>query len=169
MSADAESTFEVLNEAGLHARPATKIVQTAAILRYVARIGGGSLYPTDPWAALVVDSVIDSLNDTLSHALLPSLFERDPAKKLAMRKEVAAGPMARVLGYVEAQIARSGGPFVTGADLSIADLLVAMQVIQIRSGRLEGLDASLLEPYPHIRALADAYLAHPRVTALAAS
>lgn len=30
MSDDAESTFEVLNEAGLHARPATKIVQTAA-------------------------------------------------------------------------------------------------------------------------------------------
>ena len=30
MSDNAESTFEVLNEAGLHARPATKIVQTAA-------------------------------------------------------------------------------------------------------------------------------------------
>ena len=30
MSENAESTFEVLNEAGLHARPATKIVQTAA-------------------------------------------------------------------------------------------------------------------------------------------
>jgi phosphocarrier protein len=30
MSDSAERTFEVLNEAGLHARPATKIVQTAA-------------------------------------------------------------------------------------------------------------------------------------------
>lgn len=145
-----------------------RIVQTGAILRYVARVGDPSLYPSDPWAALVVDSVVDSLNDTLSHAMLPSLFERDPAKKLAMRAEVAAGPMARVFGYVESLIERSGGPFVAGADLSIADILVAQQVLQIRSGRLDGLDEATLAPYPRMRALAAAYLAHPRIQALAA-
>lgn len=141
------------------------VVQTAAILRYVARIGDTSLYPSDPWAALLVDSALDTLNDTLSHAMLPSLFERDPAKKLAMRAELAAGPMTRVLTYVEGLIARSGGPFVAGATLSIADIVVALQVRQIQSGHLDGLDGALLEPYPRILALTDAYGKDPRVLA----
>lgn len=142
-----------------------RIVQTAAILRYVAKIGDSSLYPTDPAAALMVDSALDSLNDTLSHAMRPSLFERDPAKKLAMRAEAAAGPMAQVLGYVEGLIARSGGPFIAGATLSIADIVAAQQVLQIRSGRLDGLSEAHLEPYPRLRALTDAYAQDPRVQA----
>ncbi len=144
------------------------IVQTAAILRYAAKIGDTSLYPTDPAAALVVDSALDTMNDTLSHALMPSLFERDPAKKLAMRAEFAAGPMARALAYVEGLVARSGGPFVAGKSMSIADLVVAQQVLSIGSGRLDGLTAAMLEPYPRLRALADAYAKDPRVVAYAA-
>jgi glutathione S-transferase len=67
------------------------IAQTAAILRYVARVGDRTLYPEDPWAALVVDTALDTLNDTWSNALTPSLFERDPAQKLALRAALAAG------------------------------------------------------------------------------
>lgn len=142
--------------------------QTAAILRYVARIGDTSLYPSDPAAALVVDCALDSCNDTFSNALLPSLYERDPARKLAMRAELAAGPMARVFGFLEALVARSGGPFVAGATLSIADLVIALQLLQIRGGHLDGITEAHLAPYPRLVALADAYLAHPRVAALAA-
>jgi glutathione S-transferase len=142
------------------------IAQTGAILRYVAHLGDGSLYPTDPWAALVVDSVLDSFNDTLSHALMPSMFERDMAKKLAMRAEIAAGPMARVFAYTERLLQGSGGPFVAGAALSIADLVVAQQVRQIQSGTLDGLGAAHLEPYPGLVALTAAFLAEPRIAAL---
>lgn len=144
-----------------------KVVQTAAILRYVARIGDRSLYPEDPWAALLVDSALDSVNDTLAHALLPSLFERDPAKKLAMRAELAAGPMARVFGYLEGLVERSGGPFVAGPAMSVADLVIALQVLQVEKGSLDGLGPQHLEAYPRLRALAAAYLADPRVRALA--
>ena len=144
-----------------------RFVQTAAILRYVARIGDSSLYPSDPVAALRVDSALDSFNDTLSSALVPSMFERDPQKKLAMRAELAAGPMARVFGYVEGLIATSGGPFVAGSSLSIADLVIAAQILQIRSGHLDGLGTEQLQPYPRLNALADAYLAEPRIAALA--
>lgn len=143
-----------------------RITQTGAILRYVARIGDSSLYPSDPWAALLVDSAIDTMNDTLSHLLLPSLFERDPQKKLAMRAELAAGPLPPVLRYVEGLVERSGGPFVAGAAMSIADLVVAVQVQQIRSGGLDGLNTAHLEPFPRLLALADAYLAEPRIAAL---
>jgi glutathione S-transferase len=145
------------------------VVQTAAILRYVARIGDSTLYPTAPWAALVVDSVLDTFNDTLSNALTPSLFERDTEKKLAMRAAFAAGPMARAYAYVESLLERSGGPFIGANTLTIADLVVASQVLAIRSGALDGLTNDHLAPYPRVNALADAYLAHPGIRALSAS
>lgn len=145
----------------------TPIVQTAAILRWVARVGDTSLYPTDPWAALLVDSVLDTFNDTLSTALMPSLFERDSEKKLAMRAAFAAGPMKLAYDYTEALLAKSTGPFIAGERLSVADIVVALQVLQIRRGVLDGLTSDMLAAWPRIHALADAYLASPRIAALA--
>lgn len=135
------------------------IVQTGAILRYIARIGDTTLYPTDPFAALLVDSVLDTFNDTLSNAMLPSLFERDMAKKLAMRAELLKGPIAKAYSYVEGLLANSGGPFVGGQHVSIADLVVAAGVLQIRSGSLDGISEADLAAWPRVLALADAYLA----------
>lgn len=143
--------------------------QTASILRYVAQLGETGLYPSDPQRALVVDSALDSLNDTLSHAMTPSLFERDMAKKLEMRAALAAGPLKRVMTYVEGLLERFGGPFLGGAALSIADLVVASQVLQIRAGVLDGITPETLAPYPRIGALVDAYLEEPRVAAYRAS
>lgn len=145
------------------------VPQTAAILRYVARLAAPSLYPSDPMEALVVDSTLDTFNDTLSHALTPSLFEKDMEKKLAMRKAIAEGPMALAFGFAEKMLARSGGPFVCGEQMSIADLVLAQQVLQIRDGRLDGITAEHLAPYPGMLRLADAYLADPRVAAYQAS
>lgn len=139
--------------------------QTASILRYVARLGDAGLYPTDAAAAFVVDAALDTFNDTLSNALLPSLFERDAEKKMAMRAEFAAGPMTRSMGFVESLLQRSGGPFVTGATMTIADIVIALQTLQIQSGGLDGLTTEMLAPYPKIQALAAAYVADPRVVA----
>ena len=141
------------------------MTQTGAMLRYVARLGGTDLYPTDPMQAFIVDSAIDTFNDTLSHALLPSLFERDQAKKLEMRAAFAAGPMTTVYRYAEGLLGRSEGPFLTGAALSIGDLVLAQSVLQIQSGTLDGLTSAMLEPYPRMRRLAEAYVAEPRVAA----
>lgn len=140
-----------------------RITQTGAILRYVARIGDETLYPSDPMAALLVDSALDSFNDTLSHAMMPSLFERDMEKKLAMRVDLAAGPMKRVLDYVDGLVARSGGPFVAGRGMSIADLVIAAQVDQIRRGGLDGITTAYLEAWPRLVALAEAVNADPRL------
>lgn len=139
--------------------------QTGAMLRFAARAGAPDLYPSDPVAAFHVDAVLDSFNDTLSHAMAPSLFERDMEKKLAMRKELVAGPMKLVYSFTEGVLERSGGPFVAGEKMSIADLVVAAQVLQIRSGNFDGVSEADLEPYPRIRALATAYLADPRIQA----
>lgn len=141
------------------------MTQTGAMLRYVARLAGGELYPADPMQAFIVDSAIDTFNDTLSHALTPSMFERDMDKKLAMRKALAEGPMAQALSYVEGLAARSAGPFLTGTSLTIADLLVANQILQVRSGRLDGLGPETLAPYPRVNELTSAYDTHPSIQA----
>ena len=140
-------------------------VQTAAMLRWAARAGDASLYPADPLQALQVDSALDSFNDTLSAALVPSMFERDPERKLAMRADIVAGPMKRVFTYIEALLARSGGPFVAGAALSIADLVIALQVEAIQKGTLDGITTEHLAAYPGVVALTAATLADPRVVA----
>lgn len=141
------------------------IVQTAAMLRYVAHLAGGGLYPSDAREALTVDTIVDTLNDTVSHALLPSLFERDMEKKLEMRRALLAGPLTLALRYLEGLVAESTGPFATGATLTIADILLGLTVQQYRSGTLDGLGPEVLEPFPRLRALGDAYAAHPAVVA----
>ena len=141
------------------------LTQTGAMLRYVARLGAPDLYPADALKALIVDSALDTFNDTLSNALLPSMYERDVDRKLALRAEFAAGPLVKACAYVEGLIARSGGPFLLGATLSIADIVVALQIRQVQSGNLDGLGPEALEPYPRLVALAEACFAEPRVAA----
>lgn len=141
------------------------MTQTGAMLRYVARLGAHDLYPTDARAAFVVDSVIDTLNDTVSHALIPSLFERDMEKKLAMRRALVAGPLTLALRYIEGLFTEGSGPFLTGPNLTVGDIVLGLSVQQYRSGVLDGIGAEVLEPYPRLRALGDAYAAHPAIVA----
>ena len=73
--------------------------------------------------------------------------------------------MTVALRYLEGLVAESPGPFVTGATLTIADILLGITVQQYRSGTLDGLGPEVLEAYPRLRALGDAYAAHPGVVA----
>ncbi len=139
------------------------ITQTSAMLRYASRLGGLDLYPTDPYLALLVDSALDTVNDTLSHALAPSMFERDMEKKLAMRADLMRGPMRLAYNYLEGLVKASGGPFVAGSALSIADLVITAQIVQIESGKLDGITSEYLAEYPRLVALKDACLADARV------
>jgi glutathione S-transferase len=143
------------------------LVQTSAMLRYAARLGSAGLYPADPLRALVVDSALDTFNDTFSHALTPSFRERDMEKKLAMRAELAAGTLKQSFTYIEGLLATYGGPFFGGESLSIADLVIALYVINIRNGGLDGISAETIAPFVRVSAMTDAYLAEPRIAALA--
>lgn len=134
------------------------MTQTGAMLRYVAKLGDAGLYPEDPFEAFIVDSVIDCFNDTLATAMAPSFREQDLEKRIAMRRELATGTMAKVFKHTESLIARSGGPFLLGDRLSIADLVVACNIMGLRSGNLDGLSADDAADYPLINALTDAAL-----------
>jgi glutathione S-transferase len=139
--------------------------QTASILRYVARLGNTDLYPTDPLVGLHVDTVLDTFNDTLASALTPSFREQDPTRKLEMRAVFADGPLQTCCSYVERVLGQTDGPFVGGHTLTIADIVVALQVLQMRNGVLDGITSAHVASFPRLNALVDAYLDHPRVKA----
>lgn len=141
------------------------MTQTSAMLRYAARLADTGLYPTDPLQAFITDSALDTFNDTLSNALGPSMREPDMEKKLAMRKAFVAGPFTASFRYVESLLERSEGPFLIGKDLTIADLVIGPNILQIRSGGLDGIGPETLTPYPRLCALGEAFLAHPHIVA----
>ena len=142
------------------------MVQTAAMLRYAARLGAPDLYPDDPWEGFVVDSALDCFNDTLTNALMPSMMERDPVRKAELRQTFVDGPMPLILAHTERLLERSGGPFLLGQRLSIADIVIALQVGAMVRGILDGITADHMAPYPLLAALPVAYASHPRIQAL---
>lgn len=82
-----------------------------------------------------------------------------------MRKALVEGVLGRALRYVEGLCAQGPGPFLLGETLTIADLLLGVTVQQYRSGTLDGIGPKVLETYPRLRALGDAFIAHPSIVA----
>ncbi len=145
-------------------------VQSIAQLRYVANLVPDSgLYPIDPYAALLVDSVIDTLNDTLGNGLSPSMKASDPDEKAKLRQVFLQTVVPKCFGYTEELLGRVEGPFLTGDTLTIGDIVIGLTALLYSSGYLDGVSAEVLEPYPRIRALADAYMAHPAIKAYVAA
>lgn len=134
--------------------------QTAAMLRFAGRVANNGLYPDDPEAGLVVDSAIDTFNDTVAHALRPSFWEKDDEKKLAMRRAFVDDTMATCFRYVEGLIK---GPFLLGDQLTIADLVIGGSISAYESGQLDGITRADLAPFPRLLALGEAYRTHPDI------
>jgi glutathione S-transferase len=99
-------------------------LQSSAILRYagnIARLTGGDaakLYPADAVKALAIDEALDTVQDAVSKC--PQHPDNDTRKKL--REEYAQGKCKVYCQQLSDLVEKSGGPFLTGADLTIADL-----------------------------------------------
>ena len=83
--------------------------QSAAILRYVGRLGGIGLYPSDPIQALQVDEILDTIKDSgnvlsMTVAGAPSLFiSEEPWSKdevLTIRKRLLDPEKMMTVPYV---------------------------------------------------------------------
>lgn len=145
-------------------------VQSNALLRYVAKLAPDSgLYPTDAYEALLVDSVIDTLNDTLGNGLVPSMKTSEPDEKAALRQTFVETVVPKCFRYTDELLAKAEGPFLTGEALTIADIVIALTGLWYSSGLLDGVPKDVLTPYPRIRALVEAYKEHPSIKAYAAA
>uniref|UniRef100_A0A7S2LT09 GST N-terminal domain-containing protein n=1 Tax=Zooxanthella nutricula TaxID=1333877 RepID=A0A7S2LT09_9DINO len=102
------------------ALPSGKVVtQSVAMARYAGKLGSSGLYPADPEVALVVDVVMDICQDALTKC--PQ--DPDEAVKKAKREEYAAGKLKGYMDALSKMIDDSGGPFFTGKDLTVGDLV----------------------------------------------
>ena len=133
--------------------------QSNAILRYVGK--QANLYPKDALEALKVDQLVDHLED-IQKKMGPSLYEKDPVKKMELRKELATSILPSMLQQLESQLE---GKVAVGSSLSIADLLIYQFVSWISMGILDGIPKEVVEPYPKMSACVASVKGHPSVVA----
>lgn len=137
----------------------TVFAQSMSILRYVGKITG--LYPTDALKALQVDEILDTIAD-----LGAGVYRgEDKDRMRAERERWAKEDVPKFFGGMEKRIGLFGnGPFVTGEEMSIADLVVSQFVIMIRAGILDYVAKDVLDGFPKLVRAHDGVMEHPKVS-----
>jgi len=140
------------------------VTQSIAMVRYAGKLG--SLYPTDPEQALVVDEVMDVAHDALGKC--PQ--DPDDNVKKTKREEYAAGKLKDFMNLLSERLSRSGGPFYGGDKLTVGDLVVTYFLVgMISSGDFDHVDKSYVDTWPNLVALEKAVTEHAVVAAWYAS
>ncbi|KAG5180177.1 hypothetical protein JKP88DRAFT_264065 [Tribonema minus] len=142
----------------------TIIAETSAILGYIVAAHGAAagMQRADPLEAARVEefrSAIDSLGAKLS----ATMYEKDEARKMAARAELAATTLPKGLAAIDARLQDSG--YASGDTVTVADIAVSEAVRRVESGVLEGIPTDLAAPYARIAKCAANVRGHPRVVA----
>ena len=127
------------------------IAQTGAIARFCGKLGG--LYPTEnDFYAAKVDEVIDLATD-ITGKIRPSLIEKDPEKRMEMRRELVETVLPNWLGFMETLLEKNGktGYFVDDS-LTVADLAAWRLCGWIPSGIIDGIPETILDAFPLLNA-----------------
>ena len=127
------------------------IAQTGAIARFCGKLSG--LYPTEiDFYAAKVDEVIDLATD-ITGKIRPSLIEKDPEKRMEMRRELAETVLPNWLGFMETLLEDNGktGYFVDDS-LTVADLAAWRLCGWISDGTIEGIPQTILDAFPLLNA-----------------
>ena len=136
------------------------ITQCESIARWAASKSG--LYPTaDPDAALVVDEASAVAFEALGKA--PGADT--PEEKKKVREAYGAGFLKLAMTLLEGRLAAdASGPFILGATLTYADLVVFGLVQMILDGEFDFIPPEYMGSYPLLTAHAQAVTAHELVT-----
>lgn len=153
--------------------------QSPALARYVAKLGNGSLYSLDPKKALEIDMWMDiHLDDmrdfktalymgmrptSLGHPEDYHKTEEGKAKVKQLRELYIAETLPKYMAQVKAQLSKSGGPFLFGSELSIADLCWLCRLRYFGKGVADHIPKDCLDAYPEVCTYRDAIMAVPAV------
>ena len=154
-----------LGQAPVLLKDGRPITQSTALLRWACR--KAKLYPADEDEALAIDELVSVAEDLASSAPQDPDAEAKKAKREAWAAD--GGKMHKFLGYLDARVAAGGGPYATGAALTMADLALVATINMIRSGNLDYVSPSVVDRYAALVALFDKVTAHPVVAAELAS
>ena len=117
------------------------VTQSNALSRYVGKMAG--LYPADNLQALYCDEVLGALED-LSHYVVRTFGLEDDELKLA-REKLVDGWLSVYLKGLDELLARGGGEYFAGNDLTVADLKAFVQIRALRAGILDHVPADLVQ------------------------
>ena len=127
------------------------IAQTGAIARFCGKLSG--LYPTEnDFYAAKVDEVIDLATD-ITVKIRPALIEKDPEKRMEMRRELSENVLPHWLGFMETLLENNGKTrdFV-GDSLTVADLAAWRLCGWISGGIIDGIPETILDAFPLLNA-----------------
>ncbi|CAM9656574.1 unnamed protein product [Phaeothamnion confervicola] len=152
--------LEVTDENGV----AKFLGQSGAILSYVAKMGTGTIVPSDPFLAAVAEEVADEVEDGNS-----ALFA-NPAisgNKAAYREKLATELLPARLTKIEKRLVAVGTTpgFAVGDNITMADLKLYGFCGTLACGLLDGIPTDIVSPalYPTITACVATVRAHPKV------
>ena len=134
--------------------------QHNAILRYIGRLT--NLYPKDARAALSVDEIIDYA-DELFTVLRKSFAIKDAEEKKASYATAIAegGDFHKWLVFLDSRLA--GKKYAVGDSLTVADLVIFINVQFLVSGYLDGVPLDSLVSFKNLAAHKAVVANHPKV------
>ena len=153
----ATAPFGALPVFTMEGRP--PLAQSNAILRMLGSQHG--LLPADAWESARHEAVMCSVEE-MRAKLGPTLRIKDPDEKKKAREALAKDYFPEWAGQIEKQIA---GPFLGGAQLSVADLKLFVSTSSILKGVVDFIPPTTFGAFPKLLALVDAVKSHPKVVA----
>ena len=156
------------------------ITQSAAMAKWAAR-QHPTLYNGDADRLLAIDQMIHILDDDVRD-FSPALYmgmrptklgraedwhktEEGAALVKSMRMKYAENDLPRTLKLLTTQLKKSGGPFLLGAEITLADLFWLPRLRYLQSGICDHLPTDCLDRFPEILAYKKALMDQPVIAA----
>jgi prostaglandin-H2 D-isomerase / glutathione transferase len=131
--------------------------QSNAILRMIG--GQHGLLPSDPWESARHEAVMCAVEEMRAR-LAPTGRIKDAEEKKAARLALASGLFPEWCGQIEKQIT---GPFLGGAELSVADLKLFVAMTPLLAGKIDHIAPETFSPFSNLLGLVNAVKVHPKV------
>jgi prostaglandin-H2 D-isomerase / glutathione transferase len=150
--------FQALKEAGelpwgylpVLKTPQGTIAESNALMRYAGTLAG--LEPEDLFVRGKVDEILDMIQGWRT-SFTPTFYIDDLDEKIAARKAlfVEGGKIDLGLKDLESLIiASTTGWIANTPNMTLADVKAFLNTFMMFSGQFDGIDASMLEPYPEL-------------------
>lgn len=154
------------------------ITQSAAMAKWAAR-QHPTLYSGDADRLLVIDQMIHILDDdvrefqpALYMGMRPAKFgraddfaktEEGAALVKSMRSNYVENDLPKAIKLLTAQLKKSGGPFLLGAEITLADLFWLPRLRYLQSGICDHVPTDCLDYFPEILAYKQALMGDPTI------
>tara|TARA_B100001115_G_C15847412_1_gene427736 strand:+ start:1731 stop:2408 length:678 start_codon:yes stop_codon:yes gene_type:complete len=126
------------------------IAESSAILRYVGKMAG--FVPEDSYEAAKVDEFIDGMGP-IARVMDTTFGIVDVDERIRLRKKLFEpnGEATKALNLYEKKIGESKTGWAAGTrDMSIADLKLFTELFAFFSGNYDGIEKSMIMPYPNL-------------------